>query len=98
VIDAFGFETQITRLDEANLLYLVLGQFAEIHLHPEAVPNIEMGYLYEELIRRFSELGTRTSSGWHRRRRSAGVGRRGRTGAWSRCATSVGYRRVRLPP
>ena len=61
VIDAFGFETQITRLDEANLLYLVLGQFAEIDLHPETVSNTEMGYLYEELIRRFSELSNETA-------------------------------------
>ena len=61
MIDAFGFETQITRLDEANLLYLVLGQFAEIDLHPETVSNTEMGYLYEELIRRFSELSNETA-------------------------------------
>jgi len=61
VIDAFGFDTQITRLNEANLLYLVLGQFAEIDLHPVAVSNTEMGYLYEELIRRFSELSNETA-------------------------------------
>src|SRR5262249_18471255 len=35
VIEKFGFETQITRLDRANLLYLVLSQFAEIDLHPD---------------------------------------------------------------
>ncbi|MFN0153437.1 MAG: N-6 DNA methylase [Gaiella sp.] len=61
VIDAFGFDTQITRLADADLLYLVLGQFAEIDLHPEAVSNTEMGYLYEELIRRFSELSNETA-------------------------------------
>ena len=46
---------------EANLLYLVIGKFAEIDLHPEVVSNIEMGYLYEELIRRFSELSNETA-------------------------------------
>ena len=45
----------------ANLLYQVVGKFAEIDLHPEAVSNIEMGYLYEELIRRFSELSNETA-------------------------------------
>ena len=36
-------------------------KFAEIDLHPEAVSNLEMGYLYEELIRRFSELSNETA-------------------------------------
>jgi type I restriction enzyme M protein len=61
VLEKFDFDTQITRLDRANLLYLVLSKFAEIDLHPEAVSNIEMGYLYEELIRRFSELSNETA-------------------------------------
>ena len=30
-------------------------KFAEIDLHPDTVPNTEMGYIFEELIRRFSE-------------------------------------------
>jgi type I restriction enzyme M protein len=61
VIEKFGFDAQITRLAEKNLLYLVIGQFAEIDLHPEGVSNLEMGYLYEELIRRFSELSNETA-------------------------------------
>jgi type I restriction enzyme M protein len=61
VIEKFGFDTQITRLDRANLLYLVVSQFAEIDLHPEMVSNLEMGYLYEELVRRFSELSNETA-------------------------------------
>jgi type I restriction enzyme M protein len=61
VIDKFGFDTQITRLDRSNLLYLVVSKFAEIDLHPDAVSNLEMGYLYEELIRRFSELSNETA-------------------------------------
>ncbi len=61
VIDKFGFDTQIARLDRSNLLYLVVSKFAEIDLHPEVVSNIEMGYLYEELIRKFSELSNETA-------------------------------------
>ncbi len=61
VIEKFNFETQIARLAEAKLLYLVVSKFAEIDLHPEAVSNLEMGYLYEELVRRFSELSNETA-------------------------------------
>jgi type I restriction enzyme M protein len=61
ILDKFDFDTQITRLDRANLLYLVMSKFAEIDLHPDQVSNLEMGYLYEELIRRFSELSNETA-------------------------------------
>lgn len=61
IIDKFDLAAQITRLDSANLLYLVVSKFAEIDLHPDKVSNIEMGYLYEELIRRFSELSNETA-------------------------------------
>jgi type I restriction enzyme M protein len=61
VIDRFAFGVQITRLDHANLLYRVIGAFADIDLHPDVVSNLEMGYLYEELIRRFSELSNETA-------------------------------------
>jgi len=61
VIDKFDFGIQIDRLRRANLLYKVIGKFAEIDLHPDAVSNIEMGYLYEELVRKFSELSNETA-------------------------------------
>jgi type I restriction enzyme M protein len=61
VVDKFDFDTQIARLDRANVLYLVIAKFAGIDLHPEAVSNIEMGYIYEELVRRFSELSNETA-------------------------------------
>ncbi|GAH99587.1 unnamed protein product, partial [marine sediment metagenome] len=55
IIENFEFEEHIMRLDKANRLFLVVSKFSEIDLHPETVPNIEMGYIFEELIRRFSE-------------------------------------------
>jgi type I restriction enzyme M protein len=61
IIEKFDFDTQITKLDRGNLLYLVVSKFAEIDLHPNKVSNLEMGYLYEELIRRFSELSNETA-------------------------------------
>lgn len=61
VLDKFDLHAQITRLDQADLLYLVTSKFCDIDLHPDVVSNLEMGYLYEELIRRFSELSNETA-------------------------------------
>lgn len=61
VIDKFDFDTQIAKLDRANLLYLVIGKFCEVDLHPDQVPNYEMGAIYEELIRKFSEQSNETA-------------------------------------
>ncbi|MGH3779775.1 MAG: type I restriction-modification system subunit M, partial [Pseudonocardiaceae bacterium] len=63
VIEKFEFDTQITLLARANLLYLVVSKFCDpqVDLHPDKVSNLEMGYLYEELIRRFSELSNETA-------------------------------------
>ena len=55
IIDHFGFEEHIGKLDKADRLYLIVLKFAEIDLHPDTVSNIEMGYIFEELIRRFNE-------------------------------------------
>ena len=63
VLEKFEFETQIAKLDRANLLYMVLSKFCDpaVDLHPERVSNLEMGYLYEELIRKFAELSNETA-------------------------------------
>lgn len=61
ILDNFSFEEQILRLDKANLLYLVMKRFAECDLHPSKVDNTEMGYLFEELIRKFSEISNETA-------------------------------------
>ncbi|WP_309520861.1 type I restriction-modification system subunit M [Brevibacillus agri] len=57
IIEYFDFDKQIEKMDRNNLLYLVVKRFSEIDLHPETVSNVEMGYIFEELIRRFSEHG-----------------------------------------
>ena len=61
IVEKFNFDVQIDRLDDHNLLYLVVSKFAEVDLSPTAVSNLEMGYLYEELIRKFSELSNETA-------------------------------------
>lgn len=55
VIEHFGFEEQIAKLEKNDRLFLVVSKFCEIDLHPDAVSNIEMGYIFEDLIRRFNE-------------------------------------------
>jgi type I restriction enzyme M protein len=55
IIEHFGFEEHIEKLDKADRLYLVVSKFCEIDLHPNVVSNLEMGYIFEELIRRFNE-------------------------------------------
>jgi len=55
IIEHFGFEEHIAKLDKADRLYLVVSKFCDIDLHPHTVSNIEMGYIFEELIRRFNE-------------------------------------------
>jgi type I restriction enzyme M protein len=54
-IQRYHFNDQISKLDEANLLYQVVDRFAHVDLHPEVVPNTMMGSIFEELIRRFAE-------------------------------------------
>lgn len=60
-IQEFGFDTEISKLEEHDRLYLVVSKFAEIDLHPNVVSNLEMGYIFEELIRRFNEAANETA-------------------------------------
>ena len=55
VIEKFDFDNTIDKLDESGLLFLVLERFKNIDLHPDKVSNLEMGYVFEELIRKFNE-------------------------------------------
>lgn len=57
VFEAFGFESEIEKLDKANRLYLIVKEFADprVDLHPDRVSNHDMGYIFEELVRKFNE-------------------------------------------
>lgn len=61
IIDKFEFENEIRKLDEADLLFQVIKKFSEIDLHPSKVSNVEMGYIFEELIRKFAEVSNETA-------------------------------------
>ena len=51
IMERFAFDQQITRMAEKNLLYEVVKKFAAVNLSPERVDNVQMGYVFEELIR-----------------------------------------------
>mgnify|MGYP000391340452 CR=1 FL=1 len=60
-LDKFLFTDQLKRLNDAGLLFQVFDRFTQIDLHPDAISNLEMGYLFEDLIRRFSEISNETA-------------------------------------
>ena len=60
-LEKFRFIDQLKRLHDAGLLYQVFDKFTGIDLHPDAISNRDMGYLFEELIRRFSETSNETA-------------------------------------
>jgi type I restriction enzyme M protein len=61
IFERFEFAAQVDRLAKAGLLYQVTEKFARVDLHPDKVDNHQMGLVFEELIRRFSELSNETA-------------------------------------
>lgn len=61
IFERFDFYTQLDRLAKAGLLYQVTERFSNVDLHPDAVSNTEMGYVFEELIRKFAEISNDTA-------------------------------------
>ncbi|WP_027945094.1 type I restriction-modification system subunit M [Amycolatopsis taiwanensis] len=61
IFASFDFSRQLERLDRAGLAHAVAARFAEVDLSPETVGNHSMGYVFEELIRRFSEVSNETA-------------------------------------
>jgi len=57
IFENFNIKAHIARLAKADLLYLLVKKFSEtrVDLHPDKVSNHEMGMIFEELIRKFSE-------------------------------------------
>src|SRR6266571_1225146 len=51
IMERFAFDQQVARMAEKNLLYEVIKAFAKIDLSPGRVDNVQMGYVFEELIR-----------------------------------------------
>ena len=60
-LEKFRFIDQLKRLNDSGLLWQVFEKFYQIDLHSKKVSNLEMGYIFEELIRRFSEISNETA-------------------------------------
>jgi len=61
IVEHFQLNPLIRKLIKNNRLYLLVEKFTEIDLHPEAVDNHTMGQIFEELLRKFSEMSNETS-------------------------------------
>ncbi len=61
IFEKYEFRTQIEKLNETNLLYLIVEKFSSFDLNPESVSNHDKGLLFEELIRKFSEQSNETA-------------------------------------
>ena len=61
IFEYFEFESEIEKMNEAGILFLVVSRFSEVDLHPASVPNEQMGLIFENLIRRFNELANETA-------------------------------------
>jgi type I restriction enzyme M protein len=61
IVQNFGLQKIIEKLDENDSLYILIEKFSEVDLHPTAVDNHLMGSIFEELLRKFSEMSNETS-------------------------------------
>jgi len=61
IIEAYEFDNRLERMDRAGILYAVLADFADLDLRPSVVSNEAMGYVFEELLRKFSEMSNETA-------------------------------------
>ncbi len=55
IIRSLDFEKEITKMDKNNRLLGVVKKFSELDLDPDTIDGIKMGYMFEEIIRKFSE-------------------------------------------
>lgn len=64
VLDRYGLVDRIKKLDEKGILYSLVARFADLDLSESTVSNESMGYVFEELLRRFTEM-SKVSAGEH---------------------------------
>ena len=61
IIENFQIDPLIQKLNKNKRLYLLIDKFTEFDLHPSKIDNHQMGSIYEELLRRFSEMSNEES-------------------------------------
>ena len=54
IIRSLDFEKEIEKMDKNNRLLGVVKKFSELDLNPDIIDGIKMGYMFEEIIRKFS--------------------------------------------
>jgi type I restriction enzyme M protein len=61
IVTKFEFQKQLNKLKSGKMLHLVLKELDKVDLRPEVVNNHDMGYIFEELIRKFNEQSNETA-------------------------------------
>jgi len=55
ILKNLEFDKEIAKMDEHDRLLNIIKAFSELDLNPKTIDNMKMGYIFEELIRKFSE-------------------------------------------
>ncbi len=61
IIENFQINPLVEKLHKNKSLYLLINKFTEFDFHPSKIDNHQMGSIYEELLRRFSEMSNEES-------------------------------------
>lgn len=61
IIENFSIDPLVEKLHKNKRLYLLIDKFTEFDLHPSVIDNHQMGSVYEELLRKFSEMSNEES-------------------------------------
>lgn len=61
IVTKFEFQKQLNKLKSGKMLHLILKELDKVDLRPEVVNNHDMGYIFEELIRKFNEQSNETA-------------------------------------
>lgn len=57
ILENFDFDREISKLSNANMLFYIIQEFnkKESYMGPDKISSVDMGYIFEELVRKFSE-------------------------------------------
>ena len=61
ILENFQLEKPVEKLKQNNRLFILIDKLTEINLHPDKISNRDMGLIFEELLRKFSEMSNETS-------------------------------------
>lgn len=61
IFEKFDFSKQLERLEGGDLLFYVIQELNKVDMHPSKVDNYQMGHIFEELLRKFSEMSNETA-------------------------------------